>query len=388
MQTWQRLRARIRAMDPLRADLLLAALFLVEAEIEVLASLGGTEDQGSVALAVVLVAVGLALRRRAPIVATTAAMVCFLWVQWLSREAADALFLPFFAILFVVFSAGVHLQGWRLPAAGGIAFAIASAAAFVDTYPTTFSDFVFGAAVVAGGPLLLGRVVSNRARLNRALREKAERLKRERHEQAERAVVDERARIAGELHDVVAHALSAMVVQAAGARRLAGKDPDRARDAFATVEETGRDALTEIRRLLGVLRRDDEEITLAPQPSLRHVASLVRRSEAAGLPVELVVEGEPRPLPAGVDLTAYRLLQEALGGALEEGAAGRASVTVRYRGDGIELEVLDDGATGDEPRRLLGIHERVGLYGGQIQAGRRRSGGHAVRARLPVGGAS
>ena len=230
-------------------------------------------------------------------------------------------------------------------------------------------------------------MLRNRAQLNATLREKAERLRRERVQQAEQAAVDERTRIAGELHDVVAHAMSAMVVQAGGARRLAEKDPARARDAFAAVETTGREALTDIRRLLGVLRREDEEIALAPQPSLRHLGALVRRSQAAGLPVTLTVDGDERPLPPGVDLTAYRLVQAALGGALEPGAAGRAEVAVRYRPDGLDVEVLDDGAV-DGDRPLAGVRERVSLYGGQLHAGRRRSGGHRVRARLPVGGAS
>ena len=145
--------------------------------------------------------------------------------------------------------------------------------------------------------------------------------------------------------------------------------------------------MTEIRRLLGVLRRDDDEIALAPQPSLRHLASLVRRVEAAGLPIALRVEGDERPLPPGVDLTAYRLVQEALGGALEQGSAGRAQVLVRYRPDGVDLEVTDDGTAGDV-RALSGVRERVSLYGGQLHAGRRRAGGHAVRAKLPVGSGS
>jgi signal transduction histidine kinase len=179
--------------------------------------------------------------------------------------------------------------------------------------------------------------------------------------------------------------MSAMVIQAGGARRLAEKDPSRAREAFIAVEETGREALTEIRRLLGVLRRDDEEIGLAPQPSLRHLGGLVRRSQAAGLPVALTIAGAARDLPPGVDLTAYRLVQAALAGALEQGAAERAEVTVRYAPDSVELEVLDDGAA-DDDRPLLGVRERVSLYGGRLHAGRRRSGGHAVRAQLPVSG--
>ena len=233
-------------------------------------------------------------------------------------------------------------------------------------------------------PVLIGRVIRSRARLNQALREKAERLEHERADRAAAAALEERTRIAGELHDVVAHALSAMVVQASGARRLAERDPARAADAFKAVETSGREALTEIRRLLGVLRREDEEIALAPQPSLRHVGSLVRKIEAAGLPVELAVEGDEHDLPIGIDLTAYRVVQEALGGALEHGHAGRARVKLRYGPDQVELEVADDGSAPERP--LLGIRERVALSGGRLQAGARRDGGHVVRAQLPLGG--
>jgi signal transduction histidine kinase len=198
------------------------------------------------------------------------------------------------------------------------------------------------------------------------------------------AAQEERVRIAGELHDVVAHALSAMVVQAGAARRLTERDRERASDAFRAVEDTGREALTEIRRLLGVLRRDDEELALAPQPSLRHVSSLVGRVRAAGLPVDLTVTGEPPELPAGVDLTAYRVLQGALKAALEQGGAGQAAVKLEFTGDNVLLEVGDDGP-GIE-RALPGVPERVALYGGSLRSAPRRAGGHMVRARLPVEG--
>ena len=204
--------------------------------------------------------------------------------------------------------------------------------------------------MIAGGPILLGRVIANRSRLNAALRREGRAPAPRPRRQAEQAAAEERARIAGELHDVVAHAMSAMVVQAGGARRLADKNPERARAAFAAVEDTGREALTEIRRLLGVLRHQDDEIALAPQPSLRHLAALVARVRAAGLPVELADRRRGAPLPPGVDLTAYRLVQEALDGAISQGAAGRAEVVVRYRPDGIDVEVLDDGAAGEGPR--------------------------------------
>ena len=389
MRLLRSIRARARSLGPARVDALIAAAFLVEGLLEA-ALLYPDERYAWVAmLATGSLALALALRRRVPFVALVLAMSAFVAYQPLGREVNDNVYGAFFASLFVLFSFGLYEQRGRA-LLGGFAFAFAGSwlASVIDSYPNTVLDVVVGGVVISGGPILLGRVISNRSRLNATLREKAERLRRERTDQAEQAAADERARIAGELHDVVAHAMSAMVVQAGGARRLAEKDPQRARDAFAAVEETGREALTEIRRLLGVLRRDDDEIALAPQPSLRHIAALVRRVEAAGLPVALQVDGEERPLPPGVDLTAYRLVQAALGGALEQGAAGRAEVLVRYRPDGVDLEVLDDGTGGDGARPLPGVRERVSLYGGQLHAGRRRSGGHAVRAKLPVGSGS
>jgi signal transduction histidine kinase len=187
---------------------------------------------------------------------------------------------------------------------------------------------------------------------------------------------------------VVAHALSAMVIQASAARRLVTTDGPAAAGAFGAIEHSGRDALIEIRSLLGVLRREDEEIALAPQPSLAHAQSLVRRVRTAGLPVSLEVEGEPRPLPAGVDLTAYRVIQEALGEAMDPGGAGSATVRIAYSPADVELEVSDDGRASSE-RSLLGIRERVSVYGGELRTLRAGGahGGHVVRARMPAGGA-
>jgi signal transduction histidine kinase len=205
-------------------------------------------------------------------------------------------------------------------------------------------------------------------------------------QEAERAVLEERSRIAGELHDVVSHALSAMTVQASAARRLAERNPDAARGAFAAVETTGRDALTELRRLLGVLRREDEELALAPQPSLAHLETLARRSQAAGLPVELTVRGDsPQQLSVGVDLTAYRLIQAALRAARDEGRAGRARVAVYFAPDAVSVVVADDGRAG-AVRSLLGMRERVTVYGGDLAAEPSPAGGHVVRARFPVEG--
>jgi signal transduction histidine kinase len=377
--------ARLRAMDPYRADLLLAAVFLVEALAE-LAFLvpDGAPDKWLAALAIAGNAVCLAIRRRSPVIAALAVMPLFVLTNSLGEQYLDHLITPFFVMVLVIYGVGRHLDGWPVIALsiyGSIGMVTSTA---LDGFDDEAGNYLLSVIALIGGPILLGRVLRNREQLNRALHEKAERLRGQRADRAAAAAVEERSRIAGELHDVVAHALSAMVVQAAGARRLAERDPARASDAFLAVETSGREALTEIRRLLGVLRREDEELALAPQPSLRHVGSLVRKTEAAGLPVELEVDGEERDLPIGIDLTAYRVVQEALGGALEHGHAGHARVKLHYAADHVELEVFDDGATPARP--LLGIRERVVLSGGQLRAGVRRDGGHVVRARLPLGG--
>ena len=203
------------------------------------------------------------------------------------------------------------------------------------------------------------------------------------------AIAEERARIARELHDVVAHSISVMVLQARGGRRVFQSDPADARQAFAIIERTGHQALEEMRRLLGMLRQIDEGLPLAPQPSLGDLASLVEQVRAAGLPVQVAIEGEARELPTGVDVSAYRIVQEALTNALIHAGPASACILIRYRPDDLELEITDDGlGTGDSSGPgygLIGMRERVSVYGGELQAGRRPQGGYALRVRLPLG---
>jgi signal transduction histidine kinase len=372
-------------MDPFRADVLLAALLMAEMSVEVALMPGAGHTRVAVLAICLVEAVGVALRRRATLIGATLIAVGFLALTLVVPESSDTLEVPWFMVLIGVYSVGANLDGGRLWAGVALTAVPATVAVAVAPNAGDTSAFIFASLILLAAPLLMGRVMRHRSRLNRALSRRARELEAQRATRAEEAMLEERTRIAGELHDVVAHALSAMVVQAAAARRLVPRDPDRARAAFASVEDTGRDALTEIRSLLGVLRREDEDLALDPQPSLAHVSSLVKRSTAAGLPVALHVDGETRPLPAGVDLTAYRILQAALGRALEHGGAGSAAVIVRYGSERIEVEVLDDGSGDGDGRLLLGTRERVALYGGDLQAGPAPGGGHAVRLRLPVG---
>jgi signal transduction histidine kinase len=204
------------------------------------------------------------------------------------------------------------------------------------------------------------------------------------------AVADERARLARELHDIVGHSVSVMTVQASAVRRLLRDDQVREREALLVVEQTGREALAEMRRLVGVLRRPEEAPALAPQPGLEHVAKLVEQAREAGLLTDLRVEGDAVELPPGIDLTAYRLVQEGLTNALRHARATRAEVLVRYDNGQVELVVRDDGRGGVSGtgggHGLVGMRERVAICGGELHAGPRPDGGYELRASLPVTG--
>ena len=225
-----------------------------------------------------------------------------------------------------------------------------------------------------------------------AAEERAARLEQEHEVDALRAVVEERTRIARELHDIIGHSLSVMTVQTSGVRRLLRPEQAKEREALLAVERTGREALAEMRQVVGGLRDPKEGPALAPQPSLSRVDKLVAQACDAGLAAHLDIEGEPVPLPAGVDLTAYRLVQEGLTNAIKHAAARHAEVRVRYGADHVEIEVCDDGrgTNGADPiangggNGLVGMRERVSIYGGELEAGPRAEGGFRLRARLPV----
>ena len=237
---------------------------------------------------------------------------------------------------------------------------------------------------------LTGFVLNRRIQHTHLLEERALIAETARAEEGLRAGAEERARIARELHDVVGHSVSVMTVQASAVRRLLRPEQEKEREALLTVEQTGRQALAEMRRMVGVLRYSEEAAALTPQPSLEHLDKLINHTREAGLPVELHVEGEEMELPAGVDLTAYRLVQEALTNALKHAGARHAEVRVRYREREVELEIVDDGvgdggsAAVDGGFGLVGMRERISIYGGELQAGPREDGGYGVRARLPV----
>jgi signal transduction histidine kinase len=240
---------------------------------------------------------------------------------------------------------------------------------------------------------LAGFAVRARAARAEAAEQRASWLEQTREQDARQAIADERARIARELHDVVAHSVSVMTVQSSAVRRLLTPDQDKEREALLTVEQTGREALAEMRRLVGVLRRSDQEApSLAPQPGLSDVDTLVAHAERSGLPVDVRVVGEPVRLPASIDLTAFRLVQEGLTNAIRHASADHAEVRLCYAAGYVEVEVLDDGrgsdgaGVGGGGHGLLGMRERVSIYGGQLDVGPRAEGGFRLHARLPVAG--
>jgi signal transduction histidine kinase len=254
-------------------------------------------------------------------------------------------------------------------------------------------DSFIGNLVIYATAWTLGDNLKTRRERTTALEERAAQLETERETNARRAVAEERARIARELHDSVAHSVSVMVVQAGGARRLVATNPERAAEALGQIELTGRQALVEMRRLLGVLRTEDEAPSLAPQPSIAEVDALVASVRDAGVPVELTVEGEPRALPRGLDLSAYRIVQEALTNILKHAGPAAAKVVLRWSSDELFLHVIDNGrgASVDHDDRgdgaghgLVGMRERVALYGGELRAGPSPGGGYHVAARLPL----
>jgi signal transduction histidine kinase len=377
-----------RALDPERALVALAVFFALAQLTE--AALSHHAGVRAVTLAfAVLTPVPLAFAWRAPLASLLAVDLLFLLDAVLGGRLLNASEVAVFLCVVGIFLVGLRASTRDLVVAGVAAVGLLTATSVLEGVS---GDMVSGIAwvtiVPVGIPALAGRVLRSRNALNRRLDDQAREIESNRADREAAAVLDERTRIARELHDVVAHDVSVMLVQAAAAKRTVPGDPERARVAIAAVEDTGREALGELRRLLGVLRRGDEELALAPQPSLVRIGALVERMRATGLPVELEVAGDPVHLPPGVDAAAFRIVQEALVNVARHAAATRALVRVDYEPEAVELVVSDDGR-GDGPildgRGLVNLRERVALYGGELRAGRRRPRGFELRARLPVG---
>jgi signal transduction histidine kinase len=330
----------------------------------------------------------LLARRRFPFAAPAA-----VWVLAAALSFVDGR-LPVFAV--TVFMAGIAaaflLGNLRddIQARVGLGIVVAGAAIVTYNDPTSSGgDYVFIPLLFAI-LWLTGFALRERAAQAQAAEQRATAAEREREAAARIAVAEERARIARELHDVVAHAVSVMVLQVGAVRSKLGTEHPDETEALASVERAGRTALGEMRRLLGAMRREGDEAERSPQPGLEGLGALVQEVGRAGLPAQVHIDGDPFPLPHAMDLSAYRIVQEGLTNALKHAHASHADVTVRYRPDELQIEVQDDGegAAGSDGlgHGLVGVNERVKIYGGEVTAGAGKRGGFVLSARLPVGG--
>ena len=353
---------------------------------------GTTIQAGAVALLVVQ-SVALIVRRRWPMAVYTIVGFSTVAYAWLGYPES----VGGFGVLIAIYTVAAHLPLQEAVVAAGI-YVVGMALSLIGfsrdsglSLDVLLADFLVNLLA-----LILAWTVGVTIRTRRAyvasLEARAELLEREREDNARLAVALERGRIAREMHDVVAHNVSVVVVQAAAAERLVESDPERARQAMRDVAATGRQALTEMRRLLGVLREDSAADDLGPQPGVAELRALADTVEDAGLQVELSVQGEERPLPASAALSVYRIVQEALTNSLRHAGPARARVILRYLPDALEVQVSDNGNGGAEApadhggHGLIGMRERVALFGGELTAGPRPEGGYAVVARIPTGG--
>jgi signal transduction histidine kinase len=337
--------------------------------------------------AVAVLVLPLFARRRFPFAGPAA-----YWLMASALTFVDGLLIPFIGSLGVVGLAAAFLLGNLrddIKSGIGLAIVLGCIVIVVSNIPgqQSASDLVFIPLrfVVAW---VAGYALRERAEQAEAAEMRATLAEREREAAARIAVAEERARIARELHDIVAHAVSVMVLQVGAIRHKLPEALEEDRDALQRVEQAGRTALAEMRRLLGAMRRDGDGVELGPQPGLDGLDALLEDVGRAGLPVRLRVDGDRFPLPRAIDLSAYRIVQEGLTNALKHARASHADVTVRYHPDELEVEVVDDGAGSAASdglgHGLIGIHERVKIYGGEMKAGTAPAGGFALSARLPL----
>jgi signal transduction histidine kinase len=358
----------------------------------------GTDDPALIVPVTLLLCVVIALRRRMPERMLLLAVALGLGQVALdvSTMAAD------FAFLVIVYTVAANGARW----ASRAALAAGLCAAPVAHVRWPMEDVGLGGSIAITAfqtvPFALAWVLGDSIRTRRAyfaqLEERNARLEKEREAQAKVAVAAERARIARELHDVVAHNVSVMVVQADGAAYVLDTAPDQAKKALETISTTGRQALAEMRRLLGVLRTGEHQETgeYVPQPDVEQIEELVEQCRTSGLPVDFKIEGTARPLPSGVELTAYRIVQEALTNTRKHGGPNAgASVRLVYFDDGLGLLIEDDGkgaphelyeegGLDGQGHGLIGMRERIGMVGGTLDAGPRPGGGFRISALLPL----
>jgi signal transduction histidine kinase len=369
---------------------LLIVLAAATAVVEVAVRKPGTTPTALAVLAALALVLPLLARGRSPFMAPA-----WLWLLAAALSFLDGRIIPSSTGLYAAGMVAAFLIGsLRDERQGRIGLAIVAGSALIVALNDPARSLTEVLLIPAVFSLAWLGGFAHRGRAVQALEaeERARRAEREREVTARIAVAEERARIARELHDIVAHAVSVMVLQSGAVRhRLAGEHPEDV-EALRGVEETGRAALSEMRRLLGAMRRGDDGPELEPAPGLDRLDVLLRETRSAGLPVELHVDGDPFPLPVAVDLSAYRIVQEGLTNALKHARAGRADVRIRYAADELRIQVSDDGvgtagsSSDGRGHGLVGVQERVKLYGGEMSAATANGGGFRLTTTLPLTG--
>ena len=376
---------RPRGWRSIAFDIVLALL----ATVAELAQVIGASGKPSWAALLLAVAAGgvLVLRRTAPLAVLATTLTAAAAIVAFGDDPSGV------AVMIALYSTAALCERQVSLAALALTVAIAAplSAATADT-PGRETSAWFGAIIVvvlAVGIWGLGAYAQTQRRYRRELQERAASAEREQEQLARIAVHKERAAIARELHDIVAHSVSVMLVGVRGARDVLRTSPADAEETLARVERSGEQSLAELRRILALLREPEQMAESHPQPSLAELTELVASYRATGLPVRLEVIGESTPLPSGVELSVYRIVQEALTNALKHSGAASVTVTLAFRDAHLELEVVDDGAPTPDAaatgQGLIGMRERVALLGGELETGQRGGGGFRVAARLPVG---
>ena len=384
----RRLVARIRGLDPVRVDYAVAAVLLIAVELSAVTASDGRARWVTAAIGPPI-ALAIASRRRWTLQALALACVTVAAKQLLAgtqHGGANGLFGPV-ALLLLFYAAGAFLDGrgaWL-----GFALTIALGAA-VSFKGSSLLAGLFSVVAFVWMPWLVGRSRRLSGTRERVAQELAERLDADRELHVRAAALSERMRLACEIHDVITHSVSVVVIQAAGARTVMDREPARADASLRSVERAGREALAEMRRLLGVLGNSEDLRALAPQPGLDDLPELVSSTRTAGLNTSIRVEGEPVAVSQGLSLCVYRVVQEALTNALKHAGPTRAEVNVRWSEDAVVLEVTDAGGRPPEPvasssgHGIAGMCERAALHGGTVHAGPAPGGGFTVQARIPL----
>jgi signal transduction histidine kinase len=379
---------RERGLLGTRLDMLLAVAIGLELELECwLGRATPVTHQALEAIAIVLFAAPIAVRRRWPAGALVCSSATLTTQALLGGKLGSSNGIGVILTLaLLAYSVGAWLDVRHgLPALGLAGAIFTGFVLHTESSPSgALGAAIFVLSVAFAAPWLLGHMARERSRRATAFRELATRATAEHMERERGAIAQERERIGSELQDIIAHSVSAMVVQAGGARRLLRSDPERARASILTVESTGREALGELRRLLGMLRKDEDPRALAPQPGLDQISSLIQSARDGGIACELQSEGEPIDLTPGVDLVGYRVVEAVLACALHRRCQWTA-VAIRYGRRGLELEVRGEGTPGDLEVRLESVAERVTLYDGSLETLSEGEDAFSVRARLPLG---